>query len=66
MATRSLKEGRIIAKRESLPSQTGPSPFPLLVLVLIIMLIFLVRLRGEEQNGPQPVAMRAALPEAIQ
>ncbi len=66
MATRSLKEGRVIAKADSRPSQTGPSPFPLLVLVLIIMLIFLVRLRGEEQNSPQPVAMRAALPEAIQ
>ena len=66
MATRSLKETRIVAKSNSGPSQTGPSPFPLLVLVLIIMLIFLVRLRAEEQNVPQPVAMRAALPEAIQ
>jgi hypothetical protein len=66
MATRSLKEARIVAKASSRLPQTGPSPFPLLILVLIIMFIFLVRLRAEEQNRPQPVAMRAALPEAIQ
>lgn len=66
MAIRSLKQITSNPRKEMPPEQTGPSPFPLLVLVLIIMLIFLVRLHGEEQNAPQAVAMRAALPEVIQ
>jgi hypothetical protein len=66
MATRSLKQGRIIPKADSRPAQTGPSPFPLLVLALIIMFIFLARQRANGQHSLYPVVMRTALPEAIQ
>lgn len=66
MATRSLKDVRIIPKGASRHAQTGPTPFPLLILVLIIMLIFLARLRPEGPQSLYPIALRAALPETIQ
>jgi hypothetical protein len=64
MATRSIKNARIVPKGDWRGRQDGPSPFPLLVLVVIIALIFLARLRAEERNAP--LAMRSALPEMVQ
>jgi hypothetical protein len=57
---------KVEARRTNARMESGPSPFPLLVLTLVIAVLLLVRLRADEREGVEPVAMRAALPEMLQ